>query len=465
MPDLRTLLPASILASALVLAAPLAIAAPLTAQQTRAIDDSVREWLARSGAPSVSVAVVQDGRLAYARAYGQARLHPQRSATPRTRYAVDSVSKAFTAAAVLLLQQDGRLRLDDPVAKYLPRLSGAPAGAVTVRQLLSHTAGTRDYWPQDYVPVEMTRPISLDALLAEWGSKPLDFPPGTDWQYSNTGYVLAGAIVQTLSGQPLLAFLRQRIFAPLHMDRVTEDDSAPLTSADAEAITRYALGPLRTATKEAPGWLFGASELAMDPSTLALWDISLMDRSLLAPGSYDEMARPVILRSGRDTHYGLGLELSDAGGRREWSHDGAGSGYLAANAVWPDDKVAVVALTNNDWASPGAVVDRIAFVVLKPDAAEARARTVFDGFRRGTIDRRLFTANGNAYLTPAVLADQKAGLSGLGAARLFHLDRESMRGGMRTRIWTITTTRRSLTAIERSYPDGGIEQFMIDPAI
>ncbi len=465
MPDVNPLLPAAILASMLVLAAPRAIAAPLTVRQTRAIDDSVREWLSRSGAPSVSVAVVQDGRLAYARAYGQARLHPRRPATTRTRYAVDSVSKAFTAAAVLLLQQDGMLRLDDPVAKNLPQLSGVPAGAVTIRQLLSHTAGTRDYWPQDYVPVEMTRPIGLDALLAEWGGKPLDFPPGTDWQYSNTGYVLAGAIVQTLSGQPLPAFLRQRVFAPLHMVRVTEDDTAPLRSPDAEAITRYALGPLRPATKEAPGWLFGASELAMDPSTLALWDVSLMDRSLLAPGSYDEMTRPAILRSGRDTRYGLGLELSDAGGRREWSHDGAGSGYLAANAVWPDDKVAVVALTNNDWASPGAVVDRIAFVVLKPDPAEARARTVFDGFRRGTIDRRLFTANGNAYLTPAVLADQKAGLSGLGSARLFHLDRESMRGGMRTRIWTITTARRTLTAIERSYPDGGIEQFMIDPAI
>ncbi len=454
--DVKRLLIALLPAFAVPLAA---AAAPLTTQQTRAIDDGVRDWLSRTGAPSVSVAVVRDGALAYARAYGNARLQPPRAATTRTRYAVDSVSKAFTAAAVLLLLQDGRLRLDDPVAKYFPRLS--EAGTVTIRQLLSHTAGYRDYWPQDYVPVEMTRPTSLDALLAEWGTRPLDFASGTDWQYSNTGYAIAGAIVQKVSGRPLLAFLQDRIFGPLRMRRVTEDDTAPLAAPDAEAVTRYALGPLRPATKEGAGWLFGASELVMDPSTLALWDVSLMDRSLLGPASYDEMTRPVILRDGRDTRYGLGLELSDADGRREWSHDGAGSGFLAANAVWPDDKVAVVALTNNDWASPGAVVDRIAFVVLKPTAAEARARAVFDGFRRGTVDRSLFTPNGNAYLTPTVLADQKHGLAGLGAIRLFRLDRESMRGGMRTRIWTVTAARRTLRVVERGYPDGGIEQFMV----
>ncbi len=456
----RKLLTALLLALAVPLAT--ADASSLTTRQTRAIDDGVREWLARTGAPSVSIAVVQDSRLAYARAYGRSRLDPPRAATIRTRYAIDSVSKAFTAAAVLLLQQDGRLRLDDPVSRYFPRLSGA--GAVTIRQLLNHTAGTRDYWPQDYVPVEMTRPTTLDALLKEWAGRPLDFLPGTDWQYSNTGFVVAGAIVQAVSGRPLTAFLQDRIFGPLHMRRVTEDDTAPLPPSDAEAITRYALGPLRPAAKEAAGWLFGASELAMDPSTLALWDISLMDRSLLAPSSYDELTRPAILRNGVNTHYGLGLELSDADGRREWSHDGAGSGFLAANAVWPDDRVAVVALTNNDWASPAAVVDRIAFVVLKPDAAEARARAVLAGLERGTVDRSLFTANGNAYLSAAVLADGKRGLAGLGPTRSFRLDRESTRGGMQTRTWTVITAHRTLRVVERAYPDGPIEQFMVMPA-
>jgi hypothetical protein len=171
----------------------------------------------------------------------------------------------------------------------------------------------------------------------------------------------------------------------------------------------------------------------------------------------------VKLRDGKNTGYGLGLEVTQHG-RRELSHDGAGSGFLAANALWPDNQVAVIALTNNDWASPADVVDRIAFVVLKPDAAEARARDVFAAFRRGTIDRRLFTANANAYLTPAVLADQKRGLGSLGPVRLFTLRRESLRGGMQTRVWAITTASRRLNAVERSLPNGQIEQFMISLA-
>lgn len=437
-------------------------ATPLTTQQVHAIDDSVGEWLARTGAPSVSVAVVKDGALAYAHAYGKARLAPARPAAATTRYAVDSVSKEFTASAILLLQEQGRLHLDDTVATYLPGLAGA--GTVTIRQLLSHTAGYRDYWPQDYVPTEMTRPVTTRALLEEWARKPLDFQPGTDWQYSNTGYVVAGAIVEKVSGQKLTAFLQARIFAPLHMTDVTEDDDAPLPAADAGAYTRYGLGPVRAATKEAPGWLFAASELAMAPTELARWDISLIDRSLLRPASYDALMAPTRLKGGRDTHYGLGLDVQDDHGRRTISHDGAGSGFLAANSIWPDEHVAVVALTNNDWASPSEVVDRIAHVVVPPTPAEARARAVFDGFAHGTIDRRSFTDNANAYLTPAVLADQKAGLGRLGPVRLFKLTRESARGGMQTRNWAITTATARVTAVERSLPDGRIEQFMVDSA-
>ena len=436
-----------------------ALAAPLPDAQARAIDGSVQAWLARTGAPSVSIAVVENGALAYAHAYGRARLSPDQAATTDTRYAIDSVSKQFTAAAVLILQQDGKLHLDDPVSKYLGGVSGGRD--ITIRELLEHTSGLRDYWPQDFVPVEMTRPVALPALLAEWAGKPLDFKPGTDWQYSNTGYAVAGAIVQRVSGEPLMSFLRQHIFAPLHMDHMTEDDTAPLPAADAGAYTRAGLGPVRLATKEGAGWLFGASELAADPSTLARWDISLINRSLLQPASYDAMFRPTKFRNGRDTGYGLGEEISVTDGRLEISHGGEGSGFLAANAVWPHERVAIVALTNEDWADPEGVVARVAYLTLPPTAAEARARAVFAGFQHGTVDRALFTADGNAFLTPAVLRDQQAGLGSLGPIRTFELKKESLRGGMRTRIWSVATDTTKLTVIERAYPKGRIEQFTV----
>jgi len=437
-------------------------AGPLTAQQGAAIDASVGEWLAKTGAPSVSIAVVEGGEIAYAKAYGMARLDTRQAATPTTRYAIDSVSKEFTASAMLMLREDGRLSLDDKVAKFFPALAGADK--VSLRQILSHTAGYRDYWPQDFVTAEMTRPVSTQALMDEWAKKPLDFEPGTAWQYSNTGFVVAGAIVEKVSGQPLVTFLRSRVFGPLHMDRVTEDDTGPLTGADAAAYTRYGQGPVRPALKEGAGWLFAAGELAMEPSDLARWDISLMNRSLMGPASYDALYDSVKLKSGEDTHYSLGLGVKDDHGRLVLSHGGGGSGFLAANVIWPGDKVAVMAFTNNDWASPGGVVERVAYVVLKPTPAEARARRVFADFQRGAVDRSLFTDNGDFYLTPAVLVDQQAGLGPLGPVRAFRLEDESRRGGLETRIWKVTTAKATLNVVERGYPDGKLEQFMISRA-
>ncbi len=452
---------AAIIALALGLTAPLAAwAAPSPIGV--AIDDAAHRWLATTGAPSVSVAVVKDGRIVYEKAYGAARLFPLQHPTIQTRYAIDSVSKQFTAAALLSLQEGGRLNIDDKVAKYFPDLTGARD--ITIKQLLSHTAGYRDYWPQDFNPPEMTRPTTTTAILNEWGRRPLDFKPGMDWQYSNTGFVIAGAIAEKVSGEPLMALLESRIFRPLHMNDVIEHDTATPRTTDAAGYTRYGEGPIRPAPKEAAGWLFAASGLAMTPHDLALWDISLIDRSLLHRNSYDALYKPTMLANGRNTHYSLGLNVVTDRGRSSIGHDGGGSGFLAANRLWPGDKIAIVALTNNDWARPASLVDRIAFLVLKPDAAETRALAVFADFQRGAVNRNLFTANGNFFLTPAVLADYQAGLAPLGRPLQLTLSSEILRGGMRTRNWKMTTAKGAVDVIERGFPDGKLEEFTVSAA-
>jgi len=428
-----------------------------------AVDRVVAEWLASTGAPSASIAIVQDGRLTYAQAYGGARLNPTVPSSGGTRYAIDSVSKEFTAAAVLLLAEQGKLSLDDPMAKWFPELRAA--AAVTLRQLLTHTSGIRDYWPQDYVTPEMTRPTTPAAIIDEWVQRPLDFEPGTDWQYSNTGYVLAGAVVEKVSGEALFKFLTRHVFTPLHMTHVAEYlPTGPVGRAaagDAAGYTRYGLGPVVPAPKEASGWLFGAANLAMRPSDLALWDLSLIDRSLLKAESYKTEFEPVVLKSGRTRDYGLGLDVETIQGRLRIGHAGGGSGFLADNRVWPRERAAIVVLTNNDWANPGDLTDRIAFLVLPPTPEEARARQLFRAFQDGTIDRGLFSSAGNFYLTPAVLADLQSSLSPLGPARLIELERESRRGGMITRRWKILCAGARLEAVERSHPDGKIDEFMI----
>src|SRR5579863_6854825 len=249
------------------------------------IDAIVTQVLADTGAPSASIAVVKDGRMSYVKAYGNARLEPTTAARPEMRYSIGSVSKQFMAGAILLLVQDGKLSLDDPVARFLPDLTRARE--ITIRQLLSHTSGYQDYYPLDYVAPFMLKPVTAQEILDQWAKKPLDFDPGTRWQYSNTNYVLAGRIFEKASGEDLMKFLDAKIFGPLGMSSAG-DCSVDKTPQDAVAYTRYALGPARPALREGPGWYFGAGELCMTPSDLAKWDIAFLNKEILSAHSYDE---------------------------------------------------------------------------------------------------------------------------------------------------------------------------------
>ena len=212
--------------------------------------------------------------------------------------------------------------------------------------LLSHTSGYQDYWPEDYVMTSMMAPTTAAHILEVWGKKPLDFDPGTKWQYSNTNFVIAGKIVEQVSGMPLMQFLESRVFTPLGMRDVYDSDARALPPTDPLGYYRHALGPLRPAPQEGAGWMFAAGELAMPPRDLALWDISLIDRSLLKPASYAEMFAPVPLKSGASTGYGLGLFISSRDGHAMLEHSGEVSGFVSENVVFPADHAAIAVLTN-----------------------------------------------------------------------------------------------------------------------
>ena len=231
----------------------------LSADMIAKIDKITAETLTNTGVPSASVAVVKDGQIVFTKAYGDAKLDPKTAASPTMRYSIGSISKQFTSAAMLLLQEQGKLSLDDRVSKYVPDLTRA--NEVTIRQLLSHTSGYQDYWPQDYVMPGMLKPTTAKAIMDSWAKIPLDFEPGTKWQYSNTNFVIAGVIIEKVSGMPLMKFLQEKVFAPLGMKSVADIDAARLGDTDPTGYLRYALGPLRAAPKEGPGWLFAAGEL------------------------------------------------------------------------------------------------------------------------------------------------------------------------------------------------------------
>src|SRR5271163_4660283 len=177
----------------------------LAAQTVDTIDATLRgrvdriasQVMEQRGVPSASVAVVQGGVLVYTHAYGRAHIDPDKAATAEMRYSIGSVSKQFTAAAILLLREQGKLSLDDTVGKYVPGLT--LGDEVTIREILSHTSGYQDYWPEDYLMTPMMKPETAQQILDTWAKKPLDFEPGTRWQYSNTNYVIAGEIVEKVS--------------------------------------------------------------------------------------------------------------------------------------------------------------------------------------------------------------------------------------------------------------------------
>jgi CubicO group peptidase (beta-lactamase class C family) len=443
----------------------LLFATPSIAQDTASIDKSVGEILAKTGAPSASIAVVKEGKIAYLHAYGNAQIDPPRAATTDMRYSIGSISKQFTAAPILMLQEEGKLSLDDRVVRWLPDLTRA--GDVTIRQLLSMTSGYQDFWPQDYVMPNMMKPVTAQEIMNAWGRKPLDFEPGTKWQYSNTNYVIAGAIVEKVAGRPLLDFLQRRIFGPLHMTTVFNTDEAPLRAEDPMRYLRYAVGPLRPAPKEGKGWMFAAGELAMTARDLALWDISMIDQTILKPQSYRAMETEVQLASGVGTRYGLGLSIGMSDGRRFLSHGGEVSGFTATNTVYPDDRAAVVVFTNMDATGASSqIAMRIGNLLFATSdgPTTALAQKIFEGLQRGEIDRSLFTSNANAYFSDQAVKDYASSLGPLGKPQEFTQASQSLRGGMTLRRYRIRFPNKTLNVTTFWMPDGKIEQFQIAAA-
>ena len=460
---LRLLLPLVAL-----LAAP-AAAQPLTPAELAGVDQAVAKALADSGVPSASIAIVRDGKIVLTKAYGKAS--DSLPARPDLPYQIASNSKQFTAMALLLLEDEGKLSLDDHVAKWVRGVTGGDR--ITIRQLLSHTSGLQDYWPQDYMFEAMSHPVSPEGIVNRWAMKPLDFEPGEQWQYSNTGYVVAGMIAERASGEPLMRYLERKIFRPLGMTSVKDQDDTN-GPAYPKGYGRYALGPVRVAQPPASGWLYAAGELSMTAEDLAKWDIARIDRTLVPADDWAAQETTVKLNSGKDTGYGLGVFVRDSDGRKTITHGGESVGFLSINNVYPAERAAIVVMTNS-W-SGGAysrIARDIAKIVLPAPAADAteaaqarRARVVYDELRSGKLDRSQLTENANYYFTPQAIADFRSSLGPLGEPTSFEPNGDPvLRGGFVIQGYTVKYPGKTLNLSTFYEPgaDGRIEQVLVSP--
>jgi len=437
----------------------------LTPDQRADIDAVAHKVLQTTGVPSASLAVVKDGKIVYAQAYGDARLDPKLPAATQMAYSIGSISKQFTSASVLMLQQQSKLSLDDKISKWLPDLTRA--NDITLRQVLSMTSGYQDYAPQDYMIPDWEKPISAQHILDRWARIPLDFEPGTKWQYSNTNYVIAGYIVEKVSGQRLFDYIRDHILTPLAVSSALDTNAKKLPDSDPQGYFRYALGPLRPAPHEGPGWMFAAGELAMTPTDLAKWDISLINESLLKPQSYLAMETETLLKNGVGTQYGLGMRVTTAKGHRMLEHSGEVSGFVAENIVLPDDKFAVAVLTNQDAIGAASEIARQVLTGyldsknVSDPKQDALMRKVFDDLRAGKIDRALFTDNANSYFTQQAVTDYSTSLTALGEVQSFRQTSNSLRGGMTHMSYEVKFPQKTVGINIYQMPDGKLEQFLV----
>ncbi|WP_347091000.1 serine hydrolase domain-containing protein [Sphingomonas parapaucimobilis] len=462
--------PILLAAIAFIAPAPL-LAQALTPAETQKIDALVTKTLADTGVPSASIAVVRGGRIVLAKAYGKQFEGQTGRADPKLPYQIASVSKQFTAAAILLLADEGKLSLDDTVSKYVPGVTDGDK--ITIRQLLSHTSGLRDYWPQDYSFKAMATPTTPQGIVDRWAKAPLDFKPGTQWQYSNTGYVVAGMIVEKVSGQPLLQFLQTHVFQPLGI-RALDQDKA-IGPGFPQGYLRHALGPVRVEKPAAPGWLYAAGELSMSAEDLAKWDIARMNRTLLPPKDWAEQETPVNLTDGSNTGYGLGVGIAVTNGHRMIEHSGEAVGFLTENIVYPEDKAAIVVEVNAWFAdAQNRIAKGITDIILPPSktgdadaTALDRTKAVYAQLQAGHLDRALLTEDAAYYFTPTTLADYRTSLSPLGApTKIEQAGRTRLRGGFVNRSYRVTYPGRTLRISTYAEPgtNGKIEQFLVSPA-
>jgi len=454
--------------AALAATLPLVAYAQLAPDTTRAIDMIVAKALEDKSVPSASIAIVKGGKLVYAQAYGVARIDRALAASPQMRYKIGSNTKQFVAAAMLLLVEDGKLSLDDHIARFLPDLTRA--NSVTVRQLLAHTAGYTDYYPFDYVAPFMERPTTVEAILTDWGKRPLSFEPGSRWEYSNTGYAIAGRIIEMASGMSLDKFIRNRITDKLGLHSVVDTSATRWDDSEPQGYEVAAFGPPRPARPEGANWVWAAGNLAMTATDLARWDIALMHDTILRSTSRKVMTTENLLTGGTGTNYGLGLFVRmtpDA--RLRWDHGGEVAGFRSQNTIFPNDDTAIVVLTNGGGSTSDKVTSEIEALLFAPVADSAAAiasdkiRALFVQLQAGRPDRSILSDDLSEHFSEQVVADFAASLKPLGELQSIVETRSDRRGGLVYRFFRITTPGGTVRIPAYFTPDGKVAQFIVYP--
>lgn len=307
------------------------------------VDDYLKTEMEQHKIPGLALTIIQNGKTTKSGAYGFANLELNVPASLDTVFEIGSITKQFTAAGILLLAQEGKLTVDDKLSQHI---ANAPDSwkAVTLRHLLTHTSGIKSYTGLD--GFELTRHLTQAQFLKTLGVQPLEFQPGASWKYSNSGFSLLGYVIENVSGENYWHFMSERIFKPLGMSRTTDRLPGRIlpNRADGYEQTNHVLINRDYDLTD----VFSAGAIASTVGDLAKWNAMLDRTDLLNLSTKDAMWTPAKLNDGKPTKYGFGWFLDSVEGHKNIGHGGSTSGFSASIQRFPDDKLAVIILTNTD---------------------------------------------------------------------------------------------------------------------
>lgn len=346
------------------------------------VDKYVRAQLAERHIPGAAIAVIKNGRVVKAEGYGLASVEFNVPATKETVFEIGSVSKQITAAAIMLLIEEGKVNLDEKISKYLPATPDAWKN-VSVRNLLTHTSGIKSY--TGLSGFELTKRLTRDEFIKALGAQPLEFETGARYQYSNSGYNLLGFIIEAVSGKSYWDFTRERIFKPLGMNKTADRDPKYIIPNRATGY-EWQNGSLVGRDYDLTD-VFSAGAIVSTIEDLAKWDAALRGDTLLKKESKMQMWTPAILNDGKPYPYGFGFRLSDVRGHKLISHSGQTAGFGANISRYVDDDLTVIVLTNLGEIGMGTLLaNGIAKIYIPAISLKAlKAQTEADGEITKTI--------------------------------------------------------------------------------
>ena len=441
----------------------------LTTAQADTIDDFVREKMKSKAIPGVALTVLKDGKIVKSQGYGMANLELSAPVTEKTAFQLASVTKQFTATAIMALVEDGKLHLEDKIVSLLPDLPAAWSG-VTLRQLLNHTSGIKSYTNIEGFDKTLRKDFTPQEIIALVSKEPMEFAPGEKWNYNNSGYFLLGMILEKVTGKSYNDFLTERIFKPLGMNDTRVNNLSEIIPNRAQGYSRsgdhYVNGEYLSPTQP-----FAAGALISTIADLARWDKALDGETILKSASLTQMWTPTALPDHQEQGYGFGWVVGVKNHHRRISHGGGIPGFSTETLRLPDDKLSVIVLTNRDGGDAGAIALGVADILVPgviekpapaiPDSDPAltkKLRDMVTNAAQGKFDPESFTPEAGKALIPR-LKDSAAMIKGWGELTAFDLIEDALR----TRRYRATFTQETVSLFFTLTKEGKIAGIRLIP--